>query len=83
MNVTPVDPRDQNWEIASPKYRVYFWEGTAADEYELDACDVAQAEAWAQANRGTRTYTLYVCVPVDGLGLVLISGVDPSGSTRS
>lgn len=78
MDVMPVDPRDQTWEVAEPRYRVYFWDGSRSTEFELTASDVHEAHRWAEENRGDRTFTLYASVPVDGLGLVRLSGLDPS-----
>ena len=83
MDALPVDPRDETWEVRSPKYRVYFFAGTASNEFELDARDVVEALAWAEDNRGRRTYALYVCAAVNGMGLVLLAGADPNSAAQS
>ncbi|MCZ2820046.1 hypothetical protein O2V63_06890 [Modestobacter sp. VKM Ac-2977] len=66
MEVRGVDPRDVGWEVDQPRYRVYFWWGTAdpagsppgqsCDEYELTGPDVAAASvlAWAAEQAGER-----------------------------
>ena len=80
MDAIPIDPRDKTWGVRVPKYRVYFFDGTASDEFELDAGDVLEALAWAEEHRGRRTYALYACVPIAGLGLVLLAGADPNAA---
>ena len=44
IQVWPVDPRDQRWEVWSPRFRVSFWrltvDGWASREFELAATDV-------------------------------------------
>jgi hypothetical protein len=32
MEIIPVDPRDQTWEDACPRYRVHFFAGSTSDE---------------------------------------------------
>lgn len=79
MDSRGIDPRDQTWEIKSPKYRVYFHDANgASDEYEVEGADVPEVLAWAESRRGERTFVLYVCVPHDGLGLVRLHGSDPN-----
>ena len=79
MHVCPVDPRDPRWEIDRPSYHVYFHGAQGASyEYEISDADVPEVISWAEAQRGTRTYVLYVCVPNDGLGLVRLMGADPN-----
>jgi hypothetical protein len=80
MDAIPIDPRDETWEVRAPKYRVYFFDGTASDEFELDARDVLEALAWAEDHRGRRTYALYACVPIAGMGMVLLAGADPNAA---
>jgi hypothetical protein len=85
-----VDERDIGREIASPIYRVCFWEqalqappspddrmGHRSAEHELiDATSVHEALAWAHANAGAgRTFVLYAVV--DGTR-VKLAGVDPT-----
>ena len=80
MDARPIDPRDETWEVRAPRYRVYFFDGTASDEFELDAHDVVEALAWAEDHRGRRTYALYACAPINGMGLVLLAGADPNAA---
>ncbi len=80
MDIKGIDPRDQTWEISRPRYRVYFHDSNrASDEYEVDGADVADVMAWAETQRGDRTFVLYACVPHDGLGLLRLEGSDPNG----
>jgi hypothetical protein len=79
MKVRPVDPRDAAWEDETPRYRVYFWTPAGgADENEISGVDVQEVIEWAEANRGERTYSLYVCVDLDDMGLVRLAGRDPN-----
>ena len=41
------------------------------------------AVEWAEGRCGDRTYTLYACADVDGLGLIRLAGVDPSAEQAS
>ena len=85
MDIAPIDPRDQNWEDVSPRYRVYFFEGTASDEFEITgAPDVGAVLRWADADEAGRPYVLYARVDDgDDLGLLRLAGFDPTdvGST--
>lgn len=77
----PVDPRDQTWELGRLTYRVYFHDaGGASEEHEVRDADVDEVLAWAEAERGARTFVLYACVPTDGLGLVRLHGSDPNAT---
>lgn len=59
MDVRPVDPRDQTWEISGPAYRGYFHEADgASDEHELTGTDIRQVLAWAESHRAGRTYVV-------------------------
>jgi hypothetical protein len=79
MRIMRVDPRDQTWEIDRPTYRVYFHEDDgASEEHEIADADVAEVLAWAEADRGTRGFIAYACVPRDGLGLIRLTGTDPN-----
>lgn len=78
MDAQLIDPRDEAWEITRPRFRVYFWTGTASEDYELHGTDVHGAIDWAETQRGERTYTLYACAEVDGLGLIRLAGEDPT-----
>ncbi len=80
MEIRVVDPRDAEWEIKQPKYRVHFHDPKgAADEYEIDGADVADVLAWVELRRGDRTFVLYACVPHERLGLIRLLGHDPKG----
>lgn len=79
MEIRTVDPRDQEWVIPDPKYRVYFFDSKgASDEYELEGADVAEVLEWAETERGDRTFVLYACVPHDRSGLLRLAGHDPN-----
>ena len=74
-----VDPRDQTWEVTHPRYRVYFHDAHgAAEELEVAGADVSEILGWAETERRGRTYVLYVCAPLNGLGLVRLQGSDPN-----
>jgi hypothetical protein len=92
--VDGVDPRDIEWEVDQPAYRVYFWHQPAAppgvarelvmfhsDEYRLsDVVDVGEVLAWARdRGRADQTFTLYVeHRDGDRLGLIQLMGTDPT-----
>ncbi|MBW0102537.1 hypothetical protein [Pseudonocardia sp. KRD291] len=79
MEIVGVDPRDQTWKIDSPRYRVYFFEGTASEEYEIRGVqDIHAVMEWANSDEVGRPYVLYVCVDHDGLGLLRLAGHDPN-----
>lgn len=79
MLVSSVDPRDQTWEMTHPRYRVYFHDAHgAAEELEIIGADVSEILERAETERRGRTYVLYVCVPLNGLGLVRLQGSDPN-----
>jgi hypothetical protein len=91
MIAEPVDPRDVRQEDDTPTYRVYFWLqpdpawGAHSWEWRLrDARDVFEVIEWAEAERGERTYQLFVEEPIpEGLGtkgvrLVRLAGDDPT-----
>jgi hypothetical protein len=92
-----IDPRDTQWEIDDPAYRVYFWRQPIAppgvpqehvmfhcDEHRLSgAADVGEVLDWARSTARTdQTFTLYV-EHRDGErpGLLRLMGVDPTIST--
>jgi hypothetical protein len=90
----PVDPRDIEWEVVRPVYRVYFWQrqpappgipdehmGYQCEEHRLSgASDVHQVLEWAAATaRPEQTFTLYVEHTHDGrAGLIQLAGTDPT-----
>lgn len=94
MNIEGVDPRDIEWEVEHPVYRVYFWHQPSAppgvsrarvayhsDEYRLmGAEDVHEVLAWAKATaRPEQFFTLYVEHVHDGSpGLIQLAGKDPT-----
>ena len=71
MLIEGVDPRDIEWEVDDPVYRVYFWSPLGEDRpdvmYECesyrirDVASVHDVIAWANdAARAEQTFTLYV-----------------------
>lgn len=80
MKVSSVDPRDQNWEISDPEYRVHlFTENGGSDEYVLSgANDVSEVWDWIKVNDHGKPAVVYVAVPHCGLGLVRLFGRDPN-----
>lgn len=90
MDVRSVDVRDQEWEIASPKYRATIWlpadmsDGSrvwAGDEYELADTDVVEALAWAQERtpEGAQFVLYAICaMPEAGLGVLRLAGNEPA-----
>jgi hypothetical protein len=97
VNVEDIDPRDTEWEVEGPVYRVYFWRQQPApmavsqghvmfhsDEYRLsEAADVGEVLDWARATaRADQTFTLYVeHWHDDRPGLIHLMGVDPTVPT--
>ena len=80
IDARSVDPRDQEWEVDDPAYRVYFWAGpTSSQEWELTGGDVPDALAWAEQNAAGRTFVVYAVAPGPGsLGLIRLLGTDPN-----
>lgn len=92
-----VDPRDTQWEVDKPVYRVYFWHQPDAppgvaqqhvmwhcDEHRLsDAVDVEEVLGWARTKaRPEQTFVVYVEQrDAQRSGLVRLFGVDPNSST--
>jgi hypothetical protein len=90
MEARPVDPRDTEWEVSCPTYRVYFWRrqprgGYASEEFELrGAADVRDVLRWAKKRAGGRLVTIYaVRDGADGRGLIRLAGVDPTVSDEA
>jgi hypothetical protein len=95
--VHSIDPRDTEWEVEGPDYRVYLWHqppapaGVAQEhmmfhckEYRLsDAVDVSEVLEWARTTaRPDQTFTLYVEHHHGGSpGLIRLMGVDPTVPT--
>lgn len=96
MIVTGVDPRDTQWEVDCPVYRVYFWHQPPApagvrqeivmwhcDEYRLtDVADVEEVLDWARREaRSDQTFVIYVeQSDAQRSGLVRLWGVDPNSA---
>ena len=79
VHVAHIDPRDAGWEDPQPAYRVYFHDARgASDEYEVTGADLQSVLEWADAEKGDRTYVLYACALVDGIGLLRLQGQDPN-----
>jgi hypothetical protein len=94
VDIEGVDPRDIEWEVDRPVYRVYFWHqppappgvaqskmGYHSDEYRLSGGeDVHEVLVWATASaRPEQTFTLYVEHVQDGSpGLIQLAGKDPT-----
>jgi len=95
--VEGIDPRDTEWEVEGPVYRVYFWHRPIApigvsqehvmfhsDEYRLSgAVDVDEVLDWARTTaRPDQTFTLYAEHRHDDRpGLIHLMGVDPTVPT--
>src|SRR4051794_23946587 len=78
MRTEQVDPRDTRWELPIATYRVYFWDGSATDEWQVDDADVPEVLAWAEdrARETKQTYVLNLLYDDrrDGLGLIRLAG---------
>lgn len=97
VKIQGVDPRDIEWEVDRPVYRVYFWHrppappgvapehaGWHCDEHRLnDVADVIEVIDWARGrSRSDQTFVIYV-EQRDGnrSGLVRLLGADPNRAT--
>jgi hypothetical protein len=95
MEVRLVDPRDTDWEIVQPMFRVYFWEpqpappgvpkesaGYRSTEFEVSGVDVSEVLAWAETNTPSgATRTIYAVVEQGNRrGLVRLAGTDPTAA---
>ncbi|MDT0187972.1 hypothetical protein Q9S36_48075 [Microbacterium sp. ARD31] len=94
MIVEGVDPRDTQWEVDRPIYRVYFWHqppapGRVAQEHMwwhcsefrlIEASDVEEVLHWARRKaRSDQTFTMYVEQrDAQRSGLVRLLGTDPT-----
>ena len=94
MIIEGVDPRDTQWEVDWPTYRVYFWHQPSAapafvpdhttwhcEEYRLsDVDDVVDVLEWARNRaRSDQTFTIYVEQrDAQRRGLVRLHGVNPN-----
>lgn len=96
MNIEGVDPRDTDWEVGWPVYRVYFWHQPPApagvtqehamwhcDEYRLtDAAGVEEVLDWARSNaRSDQTFVIYIEQrDAQRSGLLRLFGADPNSA---
>lgn len=86
MDARLVDPRDTEWEVLSPTYRVYFWRqrsgGYVSEEFQLQgAADVGEVLGWAEERAEGRVVTVYALLDIGaGRGLIRLAGVDPTAS---
>ena len=94
VKVEPVDPRDTQWEVDHPVYRVYFWnqqpappgisqEHMAFESHSyrvLGARDVHEVTEWAtKTARANQTFCLYIeQLHGDSPGLIHLFGDDPT-----
>jgi hypothetical protein len=78
VRARPVDPRDETSEVDDPAYRVYFWAGSACDEWELTEADLDEVLTWIDQTSNGRTHSLWV-VRHEDRGVELIAS---AGSTR-
>jgi hypothetical protein len=84
VQVRGVDPRDQQWEVDAPAYRVYFWapwsKGWRSDEFEVTDADIDDVLEWATSRPGDHvSFTVYACHQNEGrLGLIRLLGRDPT-----
>jgi hypothetical protein len=92
IEIEPVDERDSNWEVRTPRFRVYL-HGGGPDKtygrtwtYDITGADALQAIDWARRQAGDRlTYALALVLddpteeqrnPGHGRGLVWLVGMD-------
>ena len=92
MRIERHDPRDTEWELNRPAYRVHFWSqaavlegvaarsvGWAAEEYEITHADVHEVLAWASEAAEGREFGVFVVADHDDeRGLIRLAGVDPT-----
>jgi hypothetical protein len=85
LNSRPVDPRDQRWEVWTPRYRVHFWKsgsttGWASREFEVWDGDVVEVLDWAEAHADDgESFTVFAVVGEDDrLGLARLAGAEPT-----
>ena len=99
MESRSIDPRYISWEQDNPVYRVYFWElrsdgfAPSSDEWQIIAAtDVHEVIAWAEKERGERSYELFIEHQdseagrtgwADGRGLIRLAGDNPTDQTTN
>jgi hypothetical protein len=86
------DPRDVEWELDRPAYRVHFWSqpgvpagisdrslGWTAAEFKITDADVHEVLAWASETAAGREFGVFVVVDHDDeRGLIRLAGADPT-----
>ena len=97
MLVSSTDPRDSEYEVTTPVFRVDLWSidqqaplhhsesspGYSRTTYTLADCDVMQVLDWI-LNQQHDSFTLYLIVEAEiGKGLHLLAGVDPTAVPSS
>lgn len=92
VQIVTVDERDSNWEVHSPRFRVYLFGSGDSDTrggtitYDVTGADVLQVVDWAQC-RAADTFTYAIALVYDdeseeartpgcGRGLVWLVGMD-------
>jgi len=97
MEINPIDPRDVQWEVHHPAYRVYFWSKTedspgrpawSASEFEVTGADLEATDviSWAREQAKQRTLVvIYALVDGNngGPGLVRLAGYGPNLDAQS
>ena len=85
LSSRPVDPRDQQWELWHPRYRVCFWKpvsstGWESREFEVSGGDIFEVLDWARGSaRDGETFAVFAVVgDAEGLGVVRLTGDDPT-----
>jgi len=91
MEVSPIDPRDTQWEVTYPAYRVSFWRQQrrnldapewTSEEWSVKDTDVDQVLTWARDNAKARSFVIYAHITdSEGAGLVRLLGTDPTAKT--
>lgn len=68
VNIHPVDPRDVEWEVDKPRYRIHFVDGGSShwDEYEVGEVDIDDVLSWADEHSDGRAYAVLVMVVAPG-----------------
>jgi hypothetical protein len=90
VDIELVDPRDIDWEVWEPSYRINLWtpRGTppaawSCSTYEVTGADVEAVLAWTKSQvQDGMTFTILVVVRngLDTLGVVRLAGEDPTRS---
>ena len=98
IEIEPVDERDSNWEVPTPRFRVYL-HSSGPDKtygstwtYDITGADALQAIDWAQRQAGDRLTDALALViddpteeqrnPGHGRGLVWLVGMDGNDNTE-